>query len=773
MGCKKRDPIGFFVKNLQSAGEYDKMKRYFMGKGKVQMRNKMKRLFCRTALPMLFLTALLMPFCLLLAGCGNETEGEASLETEPPAESSAAQTSGGTTSREEEQKEGEPLLISHINIPNQNEGDMVIIAGSRASKLGELGNFAWWCVYVFDWDAEQNCFVLTDKQTNASNFDKSDVKIPQYGFAYCINKGNDYSADGGINYITERVSECYDRALKMPMGTKAYLYGTHLYGGAIHTNGKDWYAEDFETDSFLMLDAPAKEGTPYDPVASWGEGAAARIRTTQNANVVAYANGECLLFTPEYGTYVTRDYSWWYGAIFAWDATRQCYVCVATDFAAGAGNYKELLLPPNGFVILDCASASKDNLLSCVVGTKAWLYEDPENAGRHIVSINMPEEDMQQILLGDAGSEQLATPQITTPADGERCTDERFEIRWEPVEGAASYTVAINLSTPNALGNMRVTPTEVKGGSYVIPEGMLKVGNAYTVSIYANGADGKSSSVPAVLHFFCVSRESLNSTLAGKTVLAFGDSLTARSGWVSMLGGYIGTEVINAGVGGDTTVNGMNRFESDVLARKPDIALICFGMNDQAQVISSNRPNISTKDYTSNLTHFVTELQKIGTEVIFICPHDAYEAPGYYSPGEYGINYAYGNMKDFCEAMRQVAVAYGCDIIDIYAETQDADMSTFLNVGDGIHQSVKGHTLWAEYVSAYLRAKYDDINAATVTVTCKDESGKELASYSFTSAVGAKLFVPAKAIEGMTLSGEETLLTVQGSETVTYTYTAP
>ena len=737
----------------------------------------------RSALPVLLLAALLLPFCLLLAGCGGDpatdtetvSEEESSKESLPPAESSDAQTSNDTSDpgdEEKEEKVGEKLLISHINIPNQNEGDMVIIAGSRASKLGELGNFAWWCAYIFDWDAEQSCFVLTDRQTNASNFDKSDVKIPKYGFAYCINKGNDYSGDGGINYITKRVSECYDRALKMQVGTKAYLYGTHLYGGTIQTNGEPWYEDGFETDSFLMLDVPAKEGTPYDPVASWGESAASLIRPTQNDNVVTYANGECLFFTPGYGTYVTRDFSWWYGAIFAWDASKACYVCVATDFNAGAGNFKDLLLPPNGFVILDCASPSKDSLLSCAVGTKAWLYEDPENAGRHIVSVNAPEEGKEQILLGDAGSEQLATPTVTSPADGEHCTVDGLTVTWEPVEGAASYTVALNLSSPNSLGKMLIAPKTVEDTSFAIPAGVMEVGNAYTVSVYANGASGKSSSVPVALHLFCVSKESLNSSLGNKTVLAFGDSLTARSGWVAMLGGHIGTEVINAGVGGDTTVNGKNRFESDVLARKPDIALICFGMNDQAQLISSGRPNISLKEYSANLTYFVTELQKIGTEVIFICPHDAYEAPGYYKPGEYGLNYAYGNMKDFCEAMRQVAVAYGCDIIDIYAETLDADMASFLNAGDGIHQSVTGHTLWAEYVSAYLHAKYDGTNAATITVVCKDETGKELASYSFTSAVGAKLFVPAKEMEGMILSGEETLLTVTGDQTVAYTYTA-
>ena len=662
------------------------------------------------------------------------------------------------------------LIITHINTTPSTEGSAIIISGYNASTVGDKGTFAWWCVYIFDWDASQNCFVLKEKNTTAANgADKSAMKIPQYGFAYGICIGNDYSSSGGINYITERVQDSYNYVRDLEVGTKAYLYNTHLYGGAIQTNGKNWYASDFVSDSYIKIGTPDEGKKAYDPVASWGESAAMQIKTTENVNSKHYANGDCLLFTPDNGSYVGEDYSWWSSLVFAWDAAQNCYVCVAADLNRATGSNKRPVLPRNGFVIMDCGSASDPAVQACSVGTKAWLYENPDNPGKHIVNLNQPENGKTCIRLGDASDSQLATPAITSPA-GERITPSAITVEWTPVAGAAEYTFALSCSTPNPFNNLVVKPTKVTTNSYTIPASLLTVGNSYTVVVYANGADGTCSSIPVYQHFFCISEDSLTSSLADKTIVAFGDSLTARNGWVAMLGAHIGTEVINSGVGGDTTVNGMARFERDVLTYEPDIALICFGMNDQAQVISSKRPNISLESYTANLIHFVTELQKIGTDVVLICPHDAYNGPGYYVSGSYGLDYAYGNMKDFCNAMRQVGIAYGCDIVDIYAETQDENMKEFLNAGDGIHQSTKGHTLWAEYVRDYLFAKYDKKNAATVSVICKDKEGSELAKYDFTAAVGAQMFVPAKTINGLTLIGEETLLTVTGDVTVTYTY---
>lgn len=657
------------------------------------------------------------------------------------------------------------LIITHINTQPSTEGSSIVISGAYADKVGALGTFNWWAVLIFDWDAEQGCFVLTDHNTNSNNVDKSAMKIPAYGFAYCICIGNDYSSDGGINYITDRIVNSDTYAKSLELGTKAYLYGTSLYAGTIKTNGKVWYESDFVSDSYIKIGTPDEGKTAYDPIASEGELPQMQIETT-HVNDTHYANGDCILFDASFGAYVknTYDYSWWRSIVFDWDPAQGYHVVIAVDHAAGGGNSKAPVIPENGFVLMDCGSASQSNVQAAVVGMKAYFYKE---GAQYRICLNVPEEGKTPVIPANAEQIQPAPVIENIASDGStKSTPAEFVVTWKPVEGATSYTVSVNLSTPTVLGTLVIKPTEVTEASFTIPNMTMAVGNSYTVTVRAD------NSMSAMARIYCVSEESLDSALSGKTILAFGDSLTARSGWVAMLGGHIGTEVINAGVGGDTTIAGMARFEKDVLAKQPDIALVCFGMNDQAQKTETGKPNVSLEEYRENMIHFITELQKIGTDVILIAPHDAYAGEGYYTPGSYGLDYAYGNMADFCRVVRELAVEYGCGLIDIYAEAQYEDMTAFLNAGDGIHQSPAGHTLWAEYVADYLLAKYDGRNASEVKVLCKDESGNELASYSLVAAVGARIIFPAIEVEGAAFEGNETCLEVGEDMTVTLTYRA-
>lgn len=493
---------------------------------------------------------------------------------------------------------------------------------------------------------------------------------------------------------------------------------------------------------------------------------------TNHTNSNHYATGDCNIFFPNHGSYAKSlyDFAWWNALVFCWDAETDCYVCVQTDFANANGAGKYPVIPKNGFVIMDCYSDASSAVSTCSVGTKAWLYPDGSN---YLISLNQPESGRTQYIIPTVSDKQLASPTFTnlsSDSHSAQCTESGFTLQWNAVPGATSYTLAINTAMPNALHDFLVQPIEITGTSYTIPAGKLRIGYSYTISLYANGGSSIGSSKLTVGTIYCVSELAKNSSLAGKTIVAFGDSLTARTGWVSMLSGEIGVNVINAGVGGDSTYNASLRFESDVLSQNPDIVLMCFGMNDQAQQLIQKTPIIPLKNYIANLTRFITELQAKGTDVILICPHDPYKDKNYYQPGGYNLDYAYGNMPAYCNAIRQLAVQYHCGLIDIHAEAKSEDMTKFLNAGDGIHQSTYGHQRWADYISAYLFAKYDHHQEATITVTCKDSSGVILKTYRLTAAIGAKLQLPAPEFDGMTFSGKETILTVTGSTEMVYSY---
>ena len=663
--------------------------------------------------------------------------------------------------------EDNKLIITHINTPGSTEGSAIVIAGTHTQTVGTKGAFDWWRVVIFDWDANDVCFKVKEINTKTGNGQgKGTMQIPKYGFAYCICVGNDYSPKGGINYIQQRIKDSYDFLGTLKVGDRAYLYNTHLAGGMIETNGKDWYLPEFTTDSYVKIGTPDKGMEGYDPVKSEHELTQYRI-DINHVNDLHYENGDCNLFLSSYGRFVKKDYSWWSALVFAWDQSKESYVCVALDTAAATGNTKEPPIPENGFVILDCSSASKASVAACAVGTQAYLYKD--GSGKYTVMLNLPDKTLKQVL--PEGSMQVETPVFTNlsyTSASTKCSVNGYTIEWE--DGSPSkYILSVNLSTPNGLNKLIVPPTEVTGTSYVIPAGKLEVGNAYTVMLTALGGK-KLASVPTIAKLYCISEAAMNSSLADKTVVAFGDSLTARSGWVSMLGGTIGTEVINSGVGGDSTKNAVARLKEDVLDKDPDVVLICFGMNDQAQSLTNKRPNVPLETYIANMEQCIEAVQKLGADVILIAPHDAYNASGYYVPGNYGLDYSYGNMKDFCAAIRQMAIKYSCDFIDVYTESKSENMAKFLNAGDGIHQSVYGHQRWAAYVGNYLLAKYDGTNKAKVEVECKDESGKVLKTYSFENAVGASMTVPAAQLAGYTLVGSEQTVKLTKDTKIVYTY---
>lgn len=93
-------------------------------------------------------------------------------------------------------------------------------------------------------------------------------------------------------------------------------------------------------------------------------------------------------------------------------------------------------------------------------------------------------------------------------------------------------------------------------------------------------------SVLSAVLFGCVKREIRNVNSKGKNIICFGDSVTfgygAENGqdYPAQLSKMLGMPVINCGIDGDTSIEGLKRIDSDVLQRVPRLVLIEFGGND-------------------------------------------------------------------------------------------------------------------------------------------------------------------------------------------------
>jgi len=72
----------------------------------------------------------------------------------------------------------------------------------------------------------------------------------------------------------------------------------------------------------------------------------------------------------------------------------------------------------------------------------------------------------------------------------------------------------------------------------------------------------------------------------GRTIICFGNSITEGVGagagqdYPSHIQQMTDVQVINAGVAGDTTGDGLKRIETDVLGHNPKIVIVEFGAND-------------------------------------------------------------------------------------------------------------------------------------------------------------------------------------------------
>jgi acyl-CoA thioesterase-1 len=122
---------------------------------------------------------------------------------------------------------------------------------------------------------------------------------------------------------------------------------------------------------------------------------------------------------------------------------------------------------------------------------------------------------------------------------------------------------------------------------------------------------------------------------AARTVLVFGDSLSAayglatQQGWAALLGDRLAKltppwNVVNASVSGETTAGGLRRLPEDLKRHQPAIALIELGANDalRGQPVAAMR---------SNLEQMIRIARAAHAEPVLV---------GLMIPPNYGIDYA-------------------------------------------------------------------------------------------------------------------------------------
>ena len=196
---------------------------------------------------------------------------------------------------------------------------------------------------------------------------------------------------------------------------------------------------------------------------------------------------------------------------------------------------------------------------------------------------------------------------------------------------------------------------------------------------------------------------------------------------------WIPVSMINAGVSGDSAVGGLQRLERDVISHKPDLCVVCYGLNDV---------NGELQAYTDALREIFQRLKAAEIETLLMTPNMLNTRVGDNVIDEFTV-YAEvtagmqngGKMDAFMQAAREVAFECGVVVADGYAmwkQMQENGMDTTELLSNGInHPCREMHGMFAELLYETIFGAISTMPEPESEPEAKPEEGEELKPLEF------------------------------------------
>ncbi|HTW50304.1 MAG TPA: arylesterase [Stellaceae bacterium] len=170
-------------------------------------------------------------------------------------------------------------------------------------------------------------------------------------------------------------------------------------------------------------------------------------------------------------------------------------------------------------------------------------------------------------------------------------------------------------------------------------------------------------------------------------VLAFGDSLTAGLGLPAsasfpaqlqarLKAEGVDVKIVNAGVSGDTTTDGLARLDW-ALADRPDCVILALGANDMLR-------GIAPKIVRANLDKMIDRITASGAKLLLL---------GMRSSPDWGPQYE----REFDAIYPDLAKAHGVPLYPFFLE--GVAMDPALNQPDGLHPNERGVAIMVDHVA--------------------------------------------------------------------------
>lgn len=234
-----------------------------------------------------------------------------------------------------------------------------------------------------------------------------------------------------------------------------------------------------------------------------------------------------------------------------------------------------------------------------------------------------------------------------------------------------------------------------------------------------------------------------------KRIVFLGDSITQGGDYVTdfecwLAANNLKTEVINLGLGSETASDlteeenaghlkahrfgrpmVSERLDRALTATKPDLLVVCYGMNDGSSLPSNDE---GLKRFSEAITHLREAALKSGVKQVVLCTPPVRD-----DKGNAALRFHDENLTRYTEWLLTKRTA-GWDVVDFHGPMRKAldegrvKDPAFLLSPDGVHPNRGGHWIMArELLTQFLGAKLDGINSAEALFPDKGPEIRKLA----------------------------------------------
>lgn len=173
-------------------------------------------------------------------------------------------------------------------------------------------------------------------------------------------------------------------------------------------------------------------------------------------------------------------------------------------------------------------------------------------------------------------------------------------------------------------------------------------------------------------------------------IIFIGDSITKGTGYggvtaadtfaykVGSAAGYVPADVINKGVGSDTSAGVLARLAADVLANSPDVCVLMIGVNDWSL-------GIPVATYANNVRQIIGQLKAAGIRPVVLS-----------TMPNCGTNAQFDALATYVEALENIIAEMGAYYVDVHRDVMlwhwRKGAAAFKGLyADNVHPSKVGH----------------------------------------------------------------------------------